>query len=194
MQDFVERIGTSQYWHSKQLSDWLNVTPCRASFSRRCVLFLVWLFTILLFFNFNLHISLLSFYRNLKGNLIHIKFPFSQISLRRKSKSLHSSQTQFTLFRPHHYIICPKRPTVTDLALLTNLSRVHSLYHNCWSRLSPLRGKRTGSFEKATPRNPAFSKNPTFPFLASPAKTTFFAKKRWKKRSKPRHRKVTKDR
>ena len=175
MQDFVERIGTSQYWHSKQLSDWLNVTPCRASFSRRCVLYLVWLFTILLLFNFNLHISLLSFYRNLKGNLIHIKFPFSQISLRRKSKSLHSSQTLLTLFRPHIYSICPRRSTVACLAILTKLVRVHSLYQHCLSRFSPLRGKLTTFLKKATPRNPALPKRATFTVLASSEKVPYFS-------------------
>ena len=128
----------------------------------------------------------LSFFRNLIGNLIYIKFHFSQVSLREKTKVQHLTQTLCSLFWPHIFSICPKKSTVTDLALLTNLSRVHSLYHNCWSRLSPLRGQRIGSFDKATSRNSAFAKNATFPFLASSAKTTLFE-------SRPRRRKVTKN-
>ena len=117
----------------------------------------------------------LSFFRNLIGHLIYIMCPFFLVSYRRKSKSLHSTQTLVALFQPDMATPHCLRSTLTDLASRSNFQNLHTLQLMSGSRLSPLCGKRTTFLEKATPRNPASSKNPAFPFLASSEKVPYFS-------------------
>ena len=79
-----------------------------------------------------------------------------------------------------------QRSTIADIGSQSSLQNLHTLQVMSRSRLSPLCGKHTTFLKNATPRNPAFSKKQTFPFLASSAKSAVsnqanLKRKRWQR-------------
>ena len=87
----------------------------------------------------------------------------------------------YSFFQAFDLITSPKQGALP----LTNCSNNEHLFAkvlkggeiapNSKFALLPLRGKRTESFEKATPRNPASSNNPAFPLLFSSEKVPYFS-------------------